>query len=220
MSYKIVWSDPFAIELGNRYEVPLYCLVDPTNLLPDDQSEVDLGQQQQQHGDDQPCGMSSTMTHRTSSYQQPRERGHQKTISSVSSIAEPQTLHTSHRESLTETLGNSSPAMTSSSLPDSSATPGDHPITVRLSTGKDLSIKISSVNETIPLLKSRIYADANAHLNPDTHHLRLIHLGKILDDHTSIIADFTLTPTPPVDSNTVKLRAGAVIQALVVALRS
>ncbi|KAI8344410.1 hypothetical protein BC941DRAFT_408568 [Chlamydoabsidia padenii] len=204
-------NDGIYDELGNRYEVPLYCLVEPTNLLADDDTtggnEIDLGQQSNTVEDDQPCELASSMT------QRPLVKGHQKTISGVSSMDQQHPISIARKSTSSETLGNNT-------LPDISAIPGDHAIVVRLSTGKDLSIKISSTNETIPLLKSRIYADTNAHLTPDTHHLRLIHLGKILDDHTSIIADFTLTSTPPLDSNTVKLRAGAVIQALVVAIGS
>ncbi|CAO3581856.1 unnamed protein product [Absidia cylindrospora] len=223
-------------ELGNRYEIPLYCLVDPTNVVPDTEEETDIGHGAMQsictHNEIQPSGESSFMTQQThtaavpstlsspsSSSEQGIVRGgggHQKTISSVSSIMEtPMSLSTPM--GLTAN-GGGHVSSSATTLADASTIPGDHDIIVRLSSGKDIPIKISSTYETVPLLKSRIYADTNVHLTPDTHQLRLIYLGKILDDHTSIISDFTLTSTPPLEKNTVKLRAGAVIQALVITL--
>ncbi|CAO3600632.1 unnamed protein product [Absidia cylindrospora] len=223
-------ADGIYDELGTRYEIPLYCLVDPTNVIAD--GETDLGQehQQQLHPDDQPCGISSTMTQTTSATTDlglhNSGRGHQKTISSVSSIADTPMRHMApqQQEPITVTNPVASDAITNktTTATNTTATPitGDHPVIIRLSTGKDIHLKISSTQETVPILKSRIYADAEAHLSPDTHRLRLIYLGKILDDHTSIIGDFTLTPTPPLEKNTIKLRAGAVIQALVVSVKS
>ncbi|ORZ08944.1 hypothetical protein BCR42DRAFT_424323 [Absidia repens] len=224
-------ADGIYDELGTRYEIPLYCLVDPTNVIAD--GETDLGQQHQQqlHPDDQPCGMSSAMTQTTSATTDlglhNSGRGHQKTISSVSSIADtpmqnmapPQQQQQQDPTNMTNPV--TSDTFTNKKL-TTTATPitGDHPVIIRLSTGKDIHLKISSTQETVPILKSRIYADAESHLSPDTHLLRLIYLGKILDDHTSIIGDFTLTPTPPLEKNTIKLRAGAVIQALVVSVKS
>lgn len=218
-----------SIELGNRYEIPLYCIVDPTNVISEEaeDDEIDLGQRPQQQcrqhnesvqsittythdRDSQPCVMTSSSILPLS--QQVRSsQGHQKSISNVSSMVETTPSLATHMNSSTNT------ANTPSSN-DPSLVPGDLCITVRLSTGKDIPIKISSTLETVPLLKSRIFEEA--HLTTDTHYLRLIYLGKILDDHTSIIADFTLTSTPPLESNTVKLRSGVVIQALVIAKES
>ncbi|ORZ26072.1 hypothetical protein BCR42DRAFT_401525 [Absidia repens] len=226
-------------ELGNRYEIPLYCLVDPTNVLPDAEEETDIGHGAIQsicsQNEVQPCGESSFMTQQrhtavvsstlsspSSSSEQGNTRagggGHQKTISSVSSIMEtPMSLST---PMVLTANGGGHISSSATTLADASTIPGDHDIIVRLSSGKDIPIKISSTYETVPLLKSRIYADTNVHLTPDTHQLRLIYLGKILDDHTSIISDFTLTSTPPLEKNTVKLRAGAVIQALVITINT
>ncbi|KAI8098624.1 uncharacterized protein BX664DRAFT_319188 [Halteromyces radiatus] len=180
-------------ELGTRYDIPLYCLVDPTNLLPDEEEE----EEEEQHDVSSMIQHSSPIATSTKL---------QKTISSVSSMID----SSSTKESLHHN---------DSQLPTQQDA-GDHPIIIRLSTGKDIPLKISATQETVPLLKSRIFADPNAHLTPDTHHLRLIYLGKILDDHTSIIGDFTLTTTSPLEKNTVKLRAGAVVQALVISKES
>ncbi|KAI8333566.1 hypothetical protein BC941DRAFT_433789 [Chlamydoabsidia padenii] len=193
-------NDGIYDEYGHRYKVPLYCLVDPTNILPDDQVDVDHQPQHQQNN-------SVTTCHNTDN---------QSYIVPSSAATLPTQTSSLHHETINNVLammGTSVSTPTITTL--KGMVPGDLSITVRLSTGKDISIMISSSDETVPLLKLRI--TDQAHLTPDTHTLRLIHLGKILDDDTSIIGDFTLTSTPPLESNTVKLRTGAVIHAVVIA---
>ena len=71
------------------------------------------------------------------------------------------------------------------STPDCSLNP--FPIIVRLSTEKDIALTISSQNETVGSLRSRLFDSKELGITSKTHVLRLVYLGRILQDTMSFI---------------------------------
>ncbi|ORX50822.1 hypothetical protein DM01DRAFT_1408825 [Hesseltinella vesiculosa] len=187
-------------ELGNRYVIPDYCLVDPSNLKEDESSSMippmtPTSPIMNIEPDDM---ITSTMI-----------KGHQRTLSRVSAFELPDNPRISRISAYL------SPPTSTEAI-----SPGDYPIVVRLSTGKDLPLKINKQHESVPTLRARIYADAHAQLSSDTHLLRLIYLGKVLDEAAVLVGtdeepDDNSTP-PAYKSNQVPIRPGGVLQALVV----
>ncbi|KAI8072965.1 hypothetical protein BC940DRAFT_292057 [Gongronella butleri] len=190
-------------ELGNRYVIPAYCIVEPSNLK-DDEEGSDLTAP--------PMTPTSPIFHI-----QPDDmitssmiKGHQRTLSRISAFELPDNPRISTYLS---------PLTSVEAIPS-----GSHPIIVRLSTGKDLPLKISPQHESVPTLRSRIYADSHAQLSPDTHVLRLIHLGRVLDEAAVLVAAPATDDDEKNDENLsasykknqVPIRAGGVLQVLVV----
>ena len=100
--------------------------------------------------------------------------------------------------------------------PDSSSHP--FPITVRLSTDVDLKLDISTEQETIGSLRTRIFDHEKSGIHRDAHVLRLIYLGRILKDNISILCE----DLEEIDSEQTFMKKGSVrivkdciIQALV-----
>lgn len=91
-------------------------------------------------------------------------------------------------------------------------------VTVRLSTDKDIKLSISSNNETVGSLRTRIFESNESDINKDQHVLRLIFLGRMLKDSMLIICE----DVEEIDSELTFSQRGAiriakdcVIQALV-----
>lgn len=171
-------------ELGNQYEIPIYCVVPPTNLT---FSSSDEEENEQEYTFISPTSLDKHIT-----------------TAITNSIT---TDNTSMYSSSTEHLV---PA------PNSSKNP--FPIIVRLSTDQDIHLTISSIEETIGSLLSRIFDYELSHISTDTHIFRLIYLGRILKDTMSIICenqeevDVELTFSR---KNAVIIAKDSIIQALV-----
>ncbi|CAO3618994.1 unnamed protein product [Cunninghamella blakesleeana] len=205
-------------ELGTKYVIPVYCIVDPTNLIDDDTDSIE-----RRYSEDIQQVPPSTLM-------QQDFRKHKKTMSSTSSMSIPHSptsfIHGEYRlsRSISNTLNPYSASQnnlnTLAPISSSSSTlsivttliTGDFPVTIRLSTGQDIPLKIHTDDETVPMLKTRIYKDERANISPDTHSIKLIYLGKILDDRTDILSD----SSTKLNKNAVRLRSDAVIQALIV----
>ncbi|KAI9029925.1 hypothetical protein CLU79DRAFT_413630 [Phycomyces nitens] len=165
-------------ELGNRYEIPLYCLVDPSNLVSEE-----------------------TSTHEDES----------ETAQMITPV--PPIIHTA-------TNSSSSLSLSQSIEKTSAPTDTSHPIIIRLSTAKDLHLNIHYQKETVGSLKMRIFEDPEANIAPATHTLRLIYLGRILQDNMTIDcedAEASQTKLENTFRNPHAVRVGkaGVIQALV-----
>ncbi|KAI8368239.1 uncharacterized protein BYT42DRAFT_585868 [Radiomyces spectabilis] len=184
-------SDGCFDELGNRYEIPVYCLADPTNLLQDS------------NGGDSNHDMKrkpSTSTSTSTSLSMRRSTGASHSTPSGS-------MPTSKHEVVEESMPT----------PDPSA---DFPITVRLSIGKDIKLHINSQHETIATLRSRIYAHPEIGLSSETYFIRFIYLAHVLKDDLSIMCD-PATPAAAfqdafAEKNSVRIRPNTVIQALII----
>lgn len=207
------------IELGTKYVIPIYCIVDPTNLVDDDVNSIE-----RRYSEDIQQVPPSTLM-------QQDFRKHKKTMSSTSSsmsIPHSPTSYIHGEYRLSRSISNTmnpysasnnnlntlAPISASSSTSSivSTLITGDFPVTIRLSTGQDVPLKIHTDNETVPMLKARIYKDERANISPDTHSIKLIYLGKILDDRTDILSEASAKS----NKNAVRLRSDAVIQALIV----
>lgn len=153
-------SDLSLPELGNRYVIPVYCIVDPTNLIPDSNEQANEQQS------DVPKGSTSNI-----------------------SVQEKKDSHITAEE----------PTLT--------------PVTVRLSSGKDIKVDISKSDETAGSLKTRIFMQSEVGISAQTHSIRLIYLGRVLQDSDPIV--FENTGNVPAGNNVVKLASGSILQALV-----
>lgn len=147
-------------ELGNRYVIPLYCIVDPTNLIPETSGQSNEEQF------DAPKGSTSNI-----------------------SVQEKKDSHITAEES---TLT---------------------PITIRLSSGRDIKVDISKSDETAGSLKTRIFMQSDVGISAQTHSIRLIYLGRVLKDSDPII--FDKDENVSAGNNVVKLAPGSVLQALI-----
>ncbi|CAO3627923.1 unnamed protein product [Cunninghamella echinulata] len=125
-------------------------------------------------------------------------------------------ISTSPPSPTSTTISTTTPSIHPAAATPTTLIDGDFPIVIRLSTGKDLSIKIHSDDETVPMLKARIYHDEKANVSLDTHTIKLIYLGKLLEDHMDILSDSSLKT----NKNAVRLNSGAVVQALIVDKRN
>ncbi|OBZ85110.1 Ubiquitin domain-containing protein 2 [Choanephora cucurbitarum] len=74
---------------------------------------------------------------------------------------------------------------TETTIPDCSICP--FPITIRLTTNRDVPMIISSINETVGSLKERILEAKDAQLDRMAVDLRLIYLGRVLHDTMLIV---------------------------------
>lgn len=136
-----------SIELGNEYEIPVYCIVPPVNLI--------LEQQHMEtptEDDQSSLALSCTfLMKETPSIYSNSTMDHQQLV----------------------------PA------PDCSLNP--FPVVVRLSTEKDIALTISSQNETVGSLRSRLFNSKELGITNETHVLRLVYLGRILQDTTAFV---------------------------------
>ncbi|KAI7868427.1 hypothetical protein BDF14DRAFT_547933 [Spinellus fusiger] len=159
-------------ELGHCYVIPLYCLVDPLNLV------------------------------------------------SEETPANEDESDTSHRIVPVPTIVQIPLGKTKEKETHSLSTNASHPITIRLSTAKDLTLHIHQRNETIGSLKVRIFQHPEAHIHQETHTLRLIYLGRILQDTMSITCEEAETSQIHLEHtfkkpHTVFVGKSGVLQALV-----
>ncbi|KAF7725497.1 Ubiquitin domain-containing protein 1 [Apophysomyces ossiformis] len=145
---------------GNRYEIPIYCIIKPTNLLPDDTDES-----------------SSIQDNRSCT----------PIMAASTSASVPAETLLSKRDS----CSSSASAILAMPLPNLnvSRTNVDHPILVRLSTGKDIELCISREDETVASLKKRLFMHTEIGITPETHQIRLIYLGRLLKDNMLIICE-------------------------------
>ncbi|KAI9321829.1 hypothetical protein BX666DRAFT_2023917 [Dichotomocladium elegans] len=159
-------------ELGNRYVIPIYCLVDPTNLVSEDSSTSALPAKA--------VSIERTSTQHSSLM---LEREKTSDISIAGSATE-----------LTSLI----------------------PITVRLSTAQDIKVDISRRDETVASLRTRIFMQTGGKITPQTHTIRLIYLGRVLQDTDRILYEGVPgTPHRESKSGIVHVANGAIIQALV-----
>ncbi|KAG0163487.1 Ubiquitin domain-containing protein 1 [Apophysomyces sp. BC1034] len=172
-------------ELGNRYEIPVYCIVDPTNLISDDIDDTSSIQDNRSFTPIMVASTSTSVPAQTSSLR--------RNSSSTSASA-------------TKLMPVSAPP-SQSILSEMHA---DHPILVRLSTGKDIELCISTKDETVATLKRRIFMHPEIHIIPETHNIRLIYLGRLLKDDLSIICENTEASQASLE-NTFKNEQGIVL---------
>ncbi|ORX85158.1 hypothetical protein K493DRAFT_320010 [Basidiobolus meristosporus CBS 931.73] len=162
-------SDGCYDELGNRYIVPQYCFSDPTNLI---------------------TASSESSTKLTIEPPAPEYELEDKKVNpyeEVSDTSKPQAI----------------PAITVTEHPPEPEKEafgeGTQELTVRLSTGKDVRIKVNPT-EDLNCVKTKVCAAEN--VEPSTVNMRFIYLGKIVDQNVTIEAT--------------KVPVGGIIQALVV----
>ncbi|KAI8137014.1 hypothetical protein BJV82DRAFT_637222 [Fennellomyces sp. T-0311] len=166
-------------ELGNRYVIPMYCLVDPTNVIvPEDDDDP--------HHDDTAGMIASTSVPAQTKDDDDDDQPEEEKKPAITT---------------TTTTTTISPDMTATAL---------IPITVRLSTAQDIKVDISRTDETVASLRTRIYMQS-ANISPQTHTIRLIYLGRILQEEDRIVCEGETIPEP----RPVVIASGAVIQALV-----
>ncbi|KAI9288534.1 hypothetical protein BC943DRAFT_316774 [Umbelopsis sp. AD052] len=161
-------------ELGSRYVVPMYCLVDPTNLS--------------SGGVDPVTDMASTSTslYTHIPYSPPQTNDDNSVVHSV---------------------------VSSNTEEKSNIDSGSYPITIRLSTSLDINIKIATDgSETIGKLRLRLMAHPNLAFARDSHYLKFIYLGRILDDQVKLYDDDANVQN---DRNNAKIAKEGVLQALV-----
>ncbi|CEP12113.1 hypothetical protein [Parasitella parasitica] len=129
-------------ELGNEYEIPVYCVVPPENLILEQQSDT------MTEDDRSSLALSCTflMKETPSIYSNFTTDQHQQLV----------------------------PA------PDCSMNP--FTVVVRLSTEKDISLTISSQNETVGSFRRRLFDYKELKIANETHILRLVYLGRVLQD--------------------------------------
>jgi hypothetical protein len=90
---------------------------------------------------------------------------------------------------------------------------GSYPITIRLSTSLDINIKIATDgSETIGKLRLRVMAHPSLAFARDTHYLKFIYLGRILDDQVKLYDEDADVQN---DRNNAKIAKDGVLQALV-----
>ncbi|KAL7326875.1 hypothetical protein PS15p_209145 [Mucor circinelloides] len=163
-------------ELGNEYEIPVYCVVSPVNLIsePDRRETTD--------DDQSSLAMSCTflMKQSPSNYSN-STMDHQQLV----------------------------PA------PDCSTNP--FTIVVRLSTEKDIPLTISSQNETVGSLRSRLFDCKQLKISNETHILRLVYLGRILQDRMAFVCSEQEVDIEKTfyKKNSILIDKDSIIQALV-----
>ncbi|KAJ2961382.1 hypothetical protein NQZ79_g3407 [Umbelopsis isabellina] len=160
-------------ELGNEYTVPVYCLVNPTNLLP-----------------------SPTVSNGTHMASTSQPYYNQETYS-------PPLQKLSDKDA-----DNSTPADEKQTI-DS----GSYPITIRLSTSIDINTKIATDgSDNIGKLRSRLMDLPELSFARESHYLKFIYLGRILDDHVKLYDEDSKVEN---DRNNAKIPKNGVLQALV-----
>jgi len=161
-------------ELGNRYVVPVYCLVDPTNLLPG--------------GADPVTYMASTSApyYPPASYSPPAQTN------------------------LSNSGAQNDPSLTKEKPNIGS---GSYPITIRLSTSLDINVKIATDgSENIGKLRLQLMNHTDLGFARETHYLKFIYLGRILDDQVKLYDEDAKVDN---DRNTARIAKNGVLQALV-----
>lgn len=153
--------------------VPVYCQVEPTNLM---SGEVDPV-----------TDMASTST----SYY--------------------------HETPYSPTPANLCNAMVQSNLSSSeeksNINSGLYPITIRLSTSIDINLKIATDgSDNIGKLRLRLMNHPDLAFARETHYLKFIYLGRILDDQVKLYDEDAKVEN---DRNTAKIAKEGVLQALV-----
>lgn len=163
-----------ALELGNRYVVPVYCLVEPSNLSSGGANPVT----------DMASTSTSLYTHIPYSPPQPNDD-----------------------KSVTHSI------VSSTTVEKSNIDSGSYPITIRLSTSVDINIKIATDgSETIGQLRSQLMAHPSLAFARDSHYLKFIYLGRILDDQVKLYDEDANVQN---DRNNAKIAKEGVLQALV-----
>ncbi|KAI9264974.1 hypothetical protein BDA99DRAFT_39828 [Phascolomyces articulosus] len=197
-------------ELGNRYVIPMYCLVDPSNLIVPE-NETDHQQEDQHRDDNDTTGMIASTSVPA---QTKREGDHGDGEEDDSSH------HHHHHDDQPEekkSLSSDIPLTTAAAAATATAVASALiTITVRLSTAQDIKVDISKTDETVSSLRTRIYMQS-PNISPQTHTIRLIYLGRVLQDEDRIIYEGVGAgdSIPDQQQKSVIIATGAVIQALV-----
>lgn len=99
--------------------------------------------------------------------------------------------------------------------PDCSTNP--FTIVVRLSTEKDIPLTISSQNETVGSLRSRLFDCKQLKISNETHILRLVYLGRILQDRMAFVCSEQEVDIEKTfyKKNSILIDKDSIIQALV-----
>lgn len=99
--------------------------------------------------------------------------------------------------------------------PDCSTNP--FTIVVRLSTEKDIPLTISSQNETVGSLRSRLFDCKQLEISNETHILRLVYLGRILQDRMAFVCSEQEVDIEKTfyKKNSILIDKDSIIQALV-----
>ncbi|KAI8882542.1 hypothetical protein K501DRAFT_251317 [Backusella circina FSU 941] len=147
-------------ELGNSYEIPIYCIVQPTNLTDED---VNTSTSIESVRKEQDSGIDTNISH----------------------------------------------------APPPDCSDNYSSLIVRLSTLHDISIKISSKEETVGSLRLRLFDTPEAGIDAQTHSLRLIYLGKVLKDSTRIICYDDDESKHTSTEDAIEVNDKSVVQALV-----
>lgn len=100
--------------------------------------------------------------------------------------------------------------------PDCSLSPFS--VVVRLSTEKDITLTISSQHETVGSLRSRLFDCKQLGISNDTHTLRLVYLGRILQDRMAFACSEQEVDVEKTfyKKNSILIAKNSIIQALVV----
>ncbi|KAI9491316.1 hypothetical protein BDB00DRAFT_833993 [Zychaea mexicana] len=188
-------------ELGNRYVIPMYCLVDPVNLIvPEDEED------QQQRHDDDTTGMIAS----TSVPAQIKDEEDNNLSNNDNNDNQHHHATMSAEEKNPSNLSSDVPLAAAAAAAAATGTSTLIPITVRLSTAQDIKVDISKTDETVGSLRTRIYMQTPS-ISPQTHTIRLIYLGRILQEEDRIVCEGEPIPEP----KPVVIASGGVIQALV-----
>ncbi|KAK9767817.1 hypothetical protein K7432_002047 [Basidiobolus ranarum] len=177
-------SDGCYDELGNRYLTPIYCFVEPTNLTrtTDDNFK------------------NSTETQNTENEPTNRKYSNSVPLTQIPTITV--TEHDDDEEEEEEPEISYEPKAEPLYTPPvltTSTTDSSEELVIRLNTGKDVRVKVNP-EDTMKIVKSRLCNSEN--VDPNTVNIRLIYMGKILDDNVTV--------------EDTKVPRGGVIQALVV----
>ncbi|RUS27962.1 hypothetical protein BC938DRAFT_482511 [Jimgerdemannia flammicorona] len=218
-------------ELGNRYVIPTYCLVEPTNMIRSADGD--------DNGDDSSASnlVVANASIATDSRNLLNASAEQASSSSSAAlapstptqpIAVPQPTSTSSTpvpHSLTKptslSASSSTPVPTSPIATPTILAEGDHPILIRLSSGRDIPILVSSAGtDTIVTLRARLYAHPDTGAARETHNIRFFYLGRLLEDRTRIVADQTSAADAMLgagfaEKGVVRIPRDGVVQALV-----
>ncbi|KAG2222796.1 hypothetical protein INT45_011606 [Circinella minor] len=194
-------------ELGNRYVIPMYCFIDPTNLI------VSENDNEQDHDDTTGMIASTSVPAQTDIKREEGIDNEQENNNHQDDNHHQQQQHEDKKSLSSDVpLTTTAPTTTSNLIP----------ITVRLSTAQDIKVDISKTDETVSSLRTRIYMQT-PNISVQTHNIRLIYLGRILQEEDKILYEgfeTTITKTgkesiPEQQSRSIIIANGAIIQALV-----
>ena len=196
----------------------MYCFVDPTNLI------VSENENEEQDHDDTTGMIASTSVpaqtdiKREGGLDDDDEEENDNNTNNNYSDNNQQQQQQQHEEK--KPLSSDVPLTTATAAP--TTTSSLIPITVRLSTAQDIKVDISKTDETVSSLRTRIYMQT-PNISVQTHSIRLIYLGRILQEEDKILCEGFETATtkagkesiPEQQSRSVIIASGAIIQALV-----